>query len=148
MNRDWLEQRCNGWIAVFAGLGIDGVPSIESLAEVAETDVRFSDPFNDIRGLEALHKLLEHTRSQVTSLQFEVQDRAWSGNTVYIKWRMTGHVRVIGEWVVDGVSEVVFSEDAKVKSHIDHWDAAAQFFGHLPLIGQLLRLLSLPARIS
>ena len=148
MNRDWLEQRCNEWIAVFAGLGIDGVPSIESLAEVAETDVRFSDPFNDIRGLEALHKLLEHTRSQVTSLQFEVQDRAWSGNTVYIRWRMHGRVRVIGEWVVEGVSEVLFSEDAKVKCHVDHWDASTQFFGRLPLIGWLLRLLSSPARIS
>ena len=148
MNRDWLEQRCDEWIAIFAGLGDGGVPSIESLAGVAEADVRFTDPFNDIRGLEALQKLLEHTRKQVRSVQFEVQDRAWSGNTVYIRWRMRGRVRVIGEWVVEGVSEVEFSEDAKVVCHIDHWDASTQFFGRLPLIGWLLRLLSRPARIS
>ena len=78
MNRDWLEQRCDEWIAIFAGLGDGGVPSIESLAGVAEADVRFTDPFNDIHGLEALQKLLEHTRRQVRSLQFEVQDRALS----------------------------------------------------------------------
>jgi len=95
-----------------------------------------------------LHRLLLHTRAQVSSPRFEAQDCAWSGNTVYIKWQMTGRVRFIGDWLVEGISEVEFSGNAKVLSHIDHWDAAAQFYGRLPVIGWLLRRLSSPARIS
>ncbi len=148
VNRDRLEQRCTDWIGVFADLGQSGAPSIKMLAEIAEPDINFRDPFNDIHGLQLLHLLLVHTRKQVSSLQFDAQDCAWSGNTVYIKWRMTGRIRFIGDWLVEGVSEVEFSENAKVLSHIDHWDAASQFYGHLPVIGWLLRRLSSPARIS
>ena len=148
MNRDWSEQRCTEWIAVFADLQQSGVPTLEALAEIAEPDVYFHDPFNDIRGLQDLQRLLLHTREQVSSLRFDTLDSAWSGNTVYIKWRMTGRVRFIGEWLVEGVSEVEFSKNAKVQSHIDHWDAATQFYNRLPVIGWLLRRLSSPARIS
>ena len=148
MNPDWLEQGCTNWIGVFADLQQSGVPSIEALAEIVEPDVYFRDPFNDIHGLQDLHRLLLHTREQVSSPRFDTLDSAWSGNTVYIKWRMTGRVRFIGDWLVEGVSEVEFSKNAKVLSHIDHWDAATQFYNRLPVIGWLLRRLSSPARIS
>ena len=147
-DRQWLESRCAAWIRLFSELGTAGVPSLEQLSAVAVDDVHFTDPFNDIHGLDALQKVFEHTAMHVSAVRFTVHDMAWSETTAYVRWTMTGRVRVIGEWRVEGVSEIRFADDGRVMSHIDHWDAASQFFGRLPLIGWLLRRIAAPARVS
>jgi steroid delta-isomerase len=143
-----MEAQCRRWIRLFSDLDQDGVPTLEQLSAVAVEDVRFSDPFNDVRGLQAVQRVLEHTRNHVSDVRFSVHDTAWSGNTAYVRWSMTGRVRVIGEWCVEGVSEIRFADDGRVSCHIDHWDAASQFFARLPVIGWLLRRLAAPARVS
>jgi steroid delta-isomerase len=142
------ETQCGNWIRLFSELDRVGVPTLEQLSAVAVEDVRFSDPFNDVRGLEAMQRVLEHTCSHVSDVRFSVHDTAWSGATAYVRWSMTGSVRVIGKWNVEGISEVRFADDGRVCCHIDHWDAASQFFGRLPVIGWLLRRLAAPARVS
>jgi len=137
----------SAWTALFTGLDRDGVPSAAHLAAIATEDVRFRDPFNDLRGIEPLRRLLAHTREQIPGARFEVLDSAWSEPNAYLKWRMTARVRVIGDWRVEGMSEVRFAPDGRVAEHQDHWDAAAQFYGRLPLIGPLLRWLGRPARV-
>jgi hypothetical protein len=39
------------------------------------------------------------------------------------------------------MSELRFAADGRVREHIDHWDAAAQVYERLPLIGGLMRLI-------
>jgi hypothetical protein len=46
------------------------------------------------------------------------------------------------------LSEVRFGPDGLVAEHRDHWDAAEQLFGRLPLLGALLRLIARPARVG
>jgi steroid Delta-isomerase len=137
----------SAWIALFTGLDRDGVPSAGHLAAIATDDVRFRDPFNDLRGIEGLRRLLAHTREQLPEARLEVLDSAWSAPTAYLKWRMTARIRVIGDWQVEGMSEVRFAPDGRVAYHLDHWDAAAQFYGRLPLIGPLLCWLGRSARV-
>ena len=60
---------------------------------------------------------------------------------------MTARVRVIGDWRVEGMSEIRFAPDGRVTDHQDHWDAATQFYGRLPLIGPALRWLGRSARV-
>jgi hypothetical protein len=134
-----MEETCAAWIALFTELGASGAPSAERLAGLAVDEVRFRDPFNDLRGREPLRRLLEHTRRQVRDPRFEVLDTAWSGRTVYLQWVMTGRVPVLGDWRVEGLSQVCFAEDGRVESHLDYWDAAEQFYGRLPVLGPLLR---------
>jgi hypothetical protein len=78
-------------------------------------------------------------------------DSAWSPPIAYLKWRMNARVRVLGDWVVEGLSEVRFDPDGRVAEHRDHWDAAEQFYGRLPLLGRLLGpllgLIARPARV-
>jgi steroid delta-isomerase len=143
-----MEAQCQRWIRLFSELDRVGVPTLDQLSVVAVKDVRFSDPFNDVRGLLAMQRVLEHTRSHVSDVRFSVHDTAWSNSTAYVRWSMTGRVRVIGKWRVQGVSEISFADDGRVSCHIDHWDAASQFFGRLPVIGWLLRRLAAPARVS
>lgn len=135
------------WIGLFADLDRAGVPSAAALRGIATEDVRFCDPFNDLRGIEHLRRLLTHTRQQLPGARFEVLDTAWSDPRAYLRWRMTARVRVLGDWRVEGMSEVRFAPDGRVVEHLDYWDAAGQFYGRLPLIGSLLRWLGRPARI-
>jgi steroid delta-isomerase len=124
------------------------VPSAERLSEIACADARFRDPFNDLRGIEPLRRLLAHTRDSLPGVRFEVLDRAWSGSTVYLRWRMTARVRVLGDWLVDGMSEVRFAADGRVAEHLDYLDAATQLYGRLPLVGPLSRWLGRAARVG
>jgi steroid delta-isomerase len=140
-----LTLTCAAWIALFTELDRAEVPSTGRLAEIASEGVRFRDPFNDLRGVESLRRLLLHTKERLPGAQFRVWDTAWSGSTAYLKWRMTARVRLLGDWRVEGMSEVRFGPDGRVEEHLDYWDAAGQFYGRLPLIGPLLRLLARPA---
>ena len=101
--------------------------------------MRFRDPFNDLVGLPAVRKLLEHTRRQVRDVRFRVLDKAEAGERVYLKWEMTGNVRLLGLWRVQGMSELVFDAAGKLTLHQDYWDASEQFYARLPLFGWLLR---------
>jgi steroid delta-isomerase len=133
------QPRCDAWIGVFTRLHRDGVPSMEELEAITAPDVRFRDPFNDLRGREAIRALLRHTREQVSDVRFRVLDRAASDTRVYLKWEMTGRVRLLGDWRVSGMSELEFDADGRLLAHQDHWDASEQFFFRLPVLGWLLR---------
>jgi hypothetical protein len=135
-------------VSLFSELEANGVPTLEQLSGVAVDDVRFRDPFNDVHGTESLQQVFEHTLHHVRSVHFSVQDTAWSGWTAYVRWTMTGYLKTIGEWRVEGISEIRFADDGRVASHVDHWDAASQFYARLPVIGWLLRRIGASARIS
>jgi len=137
-----LARSCAAWTALFTELGRQGVPSAERLAEIACETVRFCDPFNDLRGIEAMRRLLAHTRDSLPGARFEVLDTAWSGTTAYLRWRLRAEVKVLGDWQVEGMSEVRFAPDGRVAEHLDYWDAAGQLYGRLPIVGRLLRWLA------
>ncbi len=142
-----LACTCTAWTALFTDLDRTGVPSALRLSEIACEGVRFRDPFNDLSGIEPLRRLLMHTRDRLPGARFEVLDTAWSGSTAYLRWTMQAQVRILGDWRVEGMSEVRFAPDGRVAEHLDYWDAAGQFYGRLPLLGPLLRWLSRPARV-
>ena len=147
-NRQHLEEQCSRWVSFFSELEVNGVPSLEQLSSIAIDDVRFCDPFNDVHGVESLQHVFEHTLRHVRSVSFSVHETAWTGRTAYVRWTMTGNVKVIGEWRVEGVSEIIFADDGKITSHTDHWDAATQFYARLPVIGWPLRRVGASARVS
>jgi len=139
---DTVARACSEWLSVFTRLGADGVPSPEHLARLTTQDVHFRDPFNDLRGIEALRALLIHTLKQVKDPHFEIRDTAISGQTAYVKWEMTGRVAVIGQWKVTGISELQFAEDGRLRTHLDYWDAATDFYARLPVLGAVIRFVA------
>jgi hypothetical protein len=147
-DRERLEAQCSRWVSLFSELEANGVPTLEQLSVIAVDDVRFSDPFNDVHGLESLQRVFEHTLRHVRSVRFNIHETAWTGRKAYVRWTMTGQLKIIGEWCVEGVSEIGFADDGRVAGHVDHWDAASQFYARLPIIGWLLRRTGVSARIS
>ena len=80
------------------------------------------------------------TLNDVKGLKFEITHRAWTENTLFLRWSFQGEVKGLNNWRVEGMSEINFDERGLVCQHIDHWDAAGQFYEKLPLIGTIIRI--------
>lgn len=115
--------------------------TLDRIGAQCRTDVRFKDPFNDVSGIEAVRAVFEHMFATVDSPVFKVSDIALSGQTAYLRW-IFYFVPKGGNpepWTISGVSEVLFDDNLKVVSHIDHWDASEQFYARLPFLGRIIR---------
>jgi hypothetical protein len=116
--------------------------TVSALRSVAAPDIRFKDPFNDVTGIAHMERCMQAMFADATDVRFEVIDRAFSGTRGYLRWRFFFKPKRLpagAPWQVDGMSELRFDADGRVVEHIDHWDAASQFYARLPVLGGLLR---------
>ena len=109
--------------------------SIGQLRQVATPDFRFIDPFNDHVGYAPIEQMLAKMFIRLPQAKFLVKDTAASGQILYIRWTFIAKPG----WEVEGMSEVHFGADGRATLHLDHWDAASQFYERLPLLGAILR---------
>lgn len=115
--------------------------TVEDLLALVDPAVRFRDPFNEVTGRAAMGRILRHMFVTTEQPQFVVHHQAMAQTTGYLRWTFRARVRGLGIWSVDGVSEVQVSADGLVIAHVDHWDAAEQFYQRLPVVGAVLRLI-------
>lgn len=108
--------------------------TLGDLEGYVRTDVRFADPFNDVRGVAAMRQVFEDMFEAVGPVKLDVSERAVSGNTVFIAWTFRARLRDEA-WVFEGVSHIRFDADGLVEWHVDHWDTGREFFQRLPVIG-------------
>lgn len=116
--------------------------NVGALRALVTADVHFKDPFNDVRGVEHMERCLASAFKDATDVRFQVLDTALSGRVAYLRWRFWCKPRRLNlqePWVIDGMSEVRFDEAGLVMEHLDHWDAGAQFYARLPLLGAVIR---------
>jgi steroid delta-isomerase len=134
MHDDSLQR----YTAFFESLRPD---NLEQLSSVMTDDIHFVDPFNDVRGLEAVIKIFRHMFSSLEDPRFTVTHAAMSDGQLprgLIRWELNSVLKGQPYHIV-GMSEIGFAADGRVCLHIDHWDAAAQFYARLPVVGWLLR---------
>lgn len=115
--------------------------SLEQLREFYTEDARFADPFNDVRGLPAIHRVFEQMFRYAPDARFTVHDSAWSGERWLLYWTMEFTGRNGKAWRIDGTSRVVVADDGRVSEHLDYWDSGRQFYERLPLLGGIIRLI-------
>lgn len=114
--------------------------SLHRLDELADPDVHFLDPFNDVRGVAAFRAVFEDMFQRVSEPRFRVTSRAHDGALCFLRWDFTFRWGS-QDWFIAGVSEVRFNPSGRVVSHIDHWDAASQLYERFPVIGWVLKKL-------
>lgn len=117
---------------------------LEGLRGLVAPEVRFRDPFNDVRGVERFLAVFARALEDMEDLTFATSRIAVDGDTAFLRWTMRGRPRtrwLAAPLVVEGVSEVRFDAGGRVIEHVDHWDAAGQLYERLPLLGGLLRVL-------
>jgi steroid delta-isomerase len=114
---------------------------LASFDRVMTDDVRFTDPFNSVQGLERVRGVFADMYTQMSDARFTVTHAAMAEDgSGLLRWELDGRMQRNGEsWHVEGMSHVRFAPDGRVCEHIDHWDAARQFYERLPVIGWLLR---------
>ena len=115
--------------------------TLPELLKYVSADVHFQDPFNDVHGIDAMAEIFRHMFELVGPVRFTVYQAQAAGRVGLFSWRFEG--QLFGKpWVFNGTSVITFDEDGMVMVHIDHWDAAQNFYERLPLIGWLFAWLS------
>ncbi len=124
--------------------------TIDELDRLAAEDMIFEDPFNRLTRRSDVKRLFREMFEDTKNPAFKISDIFWSPDATkaILKWRFTGSARVIGAFDFDGLSEICFDETDRVCSHIDYWEAATHFYGRIPVIGTLIRLVRNRLRLS
>jgi steroid Delta-isomerase len=112
---------------------------LERLEEVCAPGIRFSDPFNDVTGVDAYRRVLARMFADVGRPEFRVAAHALSGSTCFLRWTFSFRAAKGGTVTIEGVSEVAFGPDGRVTRHVDFWDAG-RIYERIPLLGGLVRL--------
>lgn len=118
--------------------------SIERFTEFYSADAYFKDPFNEVRGVEAIQRIFRHMFTQVEAPRFVVTERVADANGVMLVWEFCYRVRLWGRGqtqVMRGVSHLRFAADGKVNYHRDYWDAAEELYMKIPVLGGVMRCL-------
>lgn len=112
----------------------------EPIIALTTPDVRFADPFHDIRGHAALRVLLERTRESAQSVEVTLRDAAMGREAGYLRWRFRICRKQGQVFDLEGMSELFFDAEGLVSEHVDHWDSTTQLYLKIPLLGGLINL--------
>ena len=124
-------------------------PSVADLPRFYAADCRFKDPFNEVRGLDALEVIFRHMFNQLDAPRFIVHQRVVEMPRVLLTWDFEFRFRRWQPQVtqrIHGASLLTFDDAGLVAGHRDYWDAAEELYEKLPGIGTLLRLLKRQGR--
>lgn len=102
----------------------------------------FKDPFNEVRGTEAIGRIFFHMFEQVESPRFIVLEAVCDGADAFLTWDFRFRLRRLrGEQLIRGATHLKFAADGRIDYHRDYWDAAEELYEKLPVLGGLMRLL-------
>lgn len=102
----------------------------------------FEDPFQKVEGLDSIYKVFQHMYATLYEPMFRVTEVVENNAVAYIKWDFHFKLSQNDEaQSFEGLSRAEFSEDGKIISHIDYWDAAYNVYEKIPLLGSVLRLI-------
>lgn len=128
-------------LAAFTGWYANLDPaSLEAIAEYYTENVRFRDPFHDVRGRETLYRIYRNMFTRLEGPRFEITGTVAEGDTAAVYWDFGFRYR--GRAItIKGSSWVRFAADGRVEAHVDYWDAASQVYARIPLLGAVLERL-------
>ena len=132
-----LEQSIKAYAMFFETLSRE---SVDDAANLCIAEVRFRDPFNDVRGVREFQKVLWDMFDTLIEPRFKVLDCASSCQVCYMRWAFTFRRKPGGAAPrrIEGMSEIHFDAEGKVTAHIDHWDAG-QVYELIPVLGNAIR---------
>ena len=132
-----ISSKAAAYAAYFERVSLD---NLNELRDLCAPDVRFRDPFNDVRGHDQIVRVFAKMYEDVAEPTFEVIDNAVSGSNSYIRWVFRFKNKKNGTpFSIDGMTEVHFDDAGRVTSHLDHWDVASQLYERVPVLGTVLR---------
>ena len=126
------------FIALFSSFEASSLDA--GAASVYAEDAYFNDGFVEVRGLDEITTYLVRSAEAAGEVAIEVQDVAYSGAEIYIRWDMRFTNRKGSTEVkAPGVSHLRLDRDGKVVFHRDYWDASGALAEFVPLMPSILR---------
>lgn len=114
--------------------------TVERARDLVSPDIRFRDPFNDLRGIRPFLGMIYKMFEDLADLQFRVTEASRSERLGFINWRMTFKVKMLpGDKLreIEGVTRARFDEEGRVYEHVDFWDGIPILEG-IPVAGLLV----------
>lgn len=116
--------------------------SIRLIEKLAVPYMAFTDPFNDVQGIEEVETVFEKMFSKMDRPSCKIDDAAWGRDeyTAYLRWTLTFSPKGREERrQIAGISEICFTRDGKIYRQTDYWDSGSQQMSNMPLPGWLSR---------
>lgn len=132
-----LEESFTRYTSCLASLTAE---SLDQLEECVGEEVRFKDPFHDLKGITKMQDVFRHLFESVDDLEYTILDPTVSQDGAYFRWHLSAKLSG-NPWTVEGVTFVQFDANLNISEHIEYWDAASQLYERFPVIGSLLALL-------
>lgn len=114
---------------------------LEQLAQFYDPQVSFTDPVQQIKGIEQLTRYFQHSLENVHYCRFEFLHELASPQQVYLGWQMQyAHSKLHHgkPMSLPGVSYLTFNSDcSRILTHSDYYDMGAMLYEHLPVLGWL-----------
>jgi steroid Delta-isomerase len=118
---------------------------VERLHEVYADDAFFRDPFNEVRGVEAIKPVFRHMFETLHEPRFTIVEQVADAHGAFLVWDFDFRIRSLQPRRprrIHGTSHIRFAPVGRVAYHRDYWDAAGELFSELPLLGRLMRALA------
>lgn len=120
------------------------VAALHQLETVYAQDAAFKDPFNDVQGIAAIRAVYAHMFATLDNPRFAVTGRWLADGSVVLRWRFTAAgLRGRRPTLIEFTGMTLLDLDAhgRIQVHRDYWDAAAEVYEKVPLLGAVLRLI-------
>ena len=120
-----------------------GVEDLPRLGELYAPQAFFKDPFNEVRGTQAIEAIFAHMFRTLEQPRFIVHEAVLQGEQCFLTWDFVFRPRTSGSQplTVRGASHLQFGADGRITRHRDYWDAAEELYEKLPVLGALMRWL-------
>jgi hypothetical protein len=141
MNPPPRDERVARAVAVFEGLTHENLTGLTGLYAAT---AYFRDPFNEVRGQEAIRRIFADMFVHLADCRFEFLDAVCDEGGALLTWDMRFRFRRYRPetaQTIHGASHLKFDAADRIVYHRDYWDAANELYAKLPLIGPLMRYL-------
>ena len=103
-------------------------------------EASFKDPFNEVRGIDAIRSVYAHMFETLEQPRFTVTGTTGDERSCWLAW----HFRFGPsgkEYLVRGATHVTWAGDGRIQAHRDYWDPAEEIYEKVPLLGTLMRFI-------
>ncbi|MEC8664131.1 MAG: nuclear transport factor 2 family protein [Pseudomonadota bacterium] len=129
--KDVTQRAVEDYIRYWETLSVRSVRLVEKLAA---SGISYTDPFHDVRGVDAFEAVLRRYLEGVRLRNIKVINYGFSndGRTVFLRWEAV--IGAADQIALSGMSEVVYDHNALVVGHYNFWDTGSQIMAGAPIL--------------
>lgn len=119
---------------LFATYHLRGNKVLNDIDELYAPDVRFVDPFNDVRGRDHFKNVTRNLNARLEEMRFDDLELVGDEPHFMLSWNCTIRARLGLTMHTRGVTEIR-TQGGRITFHQDHWDVLGAIAGSIPGVG-------------